>query len=332
MASITPSAYKKLTNFALVSLALIIVTGATVRLTGSGLGCSDWPTCEENQLIADLEFHPMIEFINRLVTGLVSIAAIVAVLGSMRRTPRRGDLTRWSWGLVVGVIAQIVIGMFVVRLELDPRLVLLHFLVSMVLIWNAVVLHHRASLPDTLFETISETMSETMSEARSDRTNHTVVTDVQHLIWPARAITFAAAYVISVGTLVTGSGPHTGSERASGEPVERLPFAIRAITQAHSIGVIVLLITVLFTVWLARRNGVFALLQKELGELLGVIVFQGAIGYTQYFTGVPALLVGVHIVGSILVWVTVLRLHLRVGWGAPGHLPSPPRRVVAQTA
>ena len=328
MRSLTPSAYRKLTTFALVSLALIIVTGATVRLTGSGLGCSDWPTCEEDQFVADLSFHPMVEFINRLVTGVVSVAAVVAVLGALRRTPRRADLTRWSWGLVAGVIAQIIIGMFVVQLELDPRLVLLHFLVSMVLIWNAVVLRHRAALPDALYE------------ARQTRSEDAALTapknaDLGHLLWPARLITAITMYVIVVGTLVTGSGPHTGSERASGEPIERLPFAIRSITQAHSFGVIVLLAVVLGTIWLARtqKSGSgFALLQKELGELLGVLLFQGAIGYTQYFTGVPALLVGVHIVGSILVWVTVLRLHLRIAWGAPQAAVAPQRRVVAAHA
>ncbi len=328
MALITPSTYKKLANFALVSLALIMVTGATVRLTGSGLGCSDWPTCEENQFVADLEFHPMVEFINRLVTGLVSIAAAVAVLGSMRRSPRRADLTRWSWGLVAGVFAQVIIGMFVVELELDARLVLLHFLVSMVLIWNAVVLAHRASMPDALYESRSKNQL-TGQPTKHYETDHQ---PVGHVLWPARAITFLSAVAIVLGTLVTGSGPHTGSERASGEPIRRLPFEIREITRAHSVVVILLLGTVLFTVWLAHKQGVFVLLQKELTELLLVIVFQGAVGYLQYFTGVPAILVGVHIVGSILVWVAVLRLHLRIGWGAPDPDTPVTRRAVAVPA
>ncbi len=320
MALITPTTYRKLTGFALGSLALIIVTGATVRLTGSGLGCSDWPTCEQNQLVADLEFHPMVEFINRLVTGLVSIAAIFAVLGSLRRTPKRPDLTRWSWGLVLGVIAQIIIGMFVVTLELDPRLVLLHFLVSMVLIWNAVVLHHRAGLPDSLFGDES-----TGVISRPERSNNAL----RALLWPARVLTVVTMYVIVVGTLVTGSGPHTGNQRDSGEPIDRLPFAIREVTMAHSVGVIILLCVVLFTVWLVRKQRLMAHLQKELGELLAAILVQGAIGYTQYFTGVPAFLVGLHIIGAIVVWVAVLRLHLRIGWGAPANTSVPRRRVVA---
>ena len=288
VASITPSTYRKFTAFALGSLALIIVTGATVRLTGSGLGCSDWPTCEENQLYADFEFHPMVEFINRLVTGVVSIAAIGAVLGSMRRSPRRSDLTRWSWGLVVGVLAQIVLGAIVVNLELDPRTVLLHFLVSMVLIWNAVVLHHRAGLPDRVAEPIP----------------------IAELVWPKRLLSGIAALVLVIGTLVTGSGPHTGERRADGVPVERLPFSIREITRIHSVTVLLLLAGVLATFWLCRKHGIFDDVRQELGWLLVAIVVQGTIGYVQYFTGVPAWLVGLHIVGAIMVWVAVVRFHL----------------------
>ncbi len=289
VASITPSTYRKFTAFALGSLALIIITGATVRLTGSGLGCSDWPTCEENQLYADWSFHPMVEFINRLVTGVVSIGAIGAVLGSMRRTPRRADLTRWSWGLVAGVLAQIILGAFVVRLELDPRTVLLHFLLSMVLIWNAVVLHHRAGLPDDTPEAVA----------------------IPELVWPKRLLSGITAVVLVLGTLVTGSGPHTGERRADGVPIERLPFAIRDITRVHSTSVLVLLAVLLGTVWLCRKHGIFDDVREELGWLLATMVVQATIGYVQYFTGVPAWLVGLHIVGAIMVWVAVVRFHLR---------------------
>ncbi|MDH3708202.1 MAG: COX15/CtaA family protein, partial [Acidimicrobiia bacterium] len=121
---LTPEQYRRVAFWALLALAAIIVTGALVRLTGSGLGCSDWPTCEENELVAEFSFHPMVEFVNRLITGLVSIAVIVAVLGSRWRVPRRADLTWLSVGLVVGVVAQIVLGALVTRTELDPRVVL----------------------------------------------------------------------------------------------------------------------------------------------------------------------------------------------------------------
>jgi cytochrome c oxidase assembly protein subunit 15 len=150
---LSPRAYQRITIVALVALVFIIVTGAAVRLTGSGLGCSDWPTCEENSLVAPLEYHAMIEFVNRLITGLVSAAVIVAVLGSLIRQPRRRDLTWWALGLVAGVIGQIVLGGLTVLFELRPPFVIAHFVLSMVLVWNAVVLHQRgryasvASLP-----------------------------------------------------------------------------------------------------------------------------------------------------------------------------------------
>ncbi|HET7721253.1 MAG TPA: COX15/CtaA family protein, partial [Acidimicrobiales bacterium] len=106
---LSPDAYRRITLLAAVSLAAIVLTGATVRLTGSGLGCTDWPNCSEGRLTpSQIDDAPaMIEFLNRLVTGVVSVAAIVAVLGSMVRRPRRRDLTWLSWGLVAGVLAQI---------------------------------------------------------------------------------------------------------------------------------------------------------------------------------------------------------------------------------
>jgi hypothetical protein len=141
---LSPRAYQRITLLALIALVFIIVTGAAVRLTGSGLGCSDWPTCESNQIVAPLEYHAMIEFINRTITGLVSVMVMLAVLGSLVRTPRRRDLTWLSLGLVAGVIGQIVLGGLTVLFELRPPFVIAHFLLSMVLVWNAVVLHHRA--------------------------------------------------------------------------------------------------------------------------------------------------------------------------------------------
>ncbi|HVF15087.1 MAG TPA: COX15/CtaA family protein [Acidimicrobiales bacterium] len=144
---LSPAAYQRVTLVALVALAFIVVSGAAVRLTGSGLGCPDWPTCADGRVVAPLEFHPMVEFVNRAVTGLVSLGVILAVLGSLRRQPRRRDLTRLSLGLVAGVIGQIILGRFTVTFELRPGFVMAHFLLSMVLLANAVVLHHHAGRP-----------------------------------------------------------------------------------------------------------------------------------------------------------------------------------------
>ena len=147
--SISQSQYQKITKVSLLLLAFIIITGAAVRLSGSGLGCSDWPTCENDQLVAEIDdVHAMVEFVNRVITGFVALAVMIAVLGSLFRVPKRKDLIYLSIGLVVGVVIQVIVGALVVREHLPPSLVITHFLVSMVLVWNAVELDHRARSDD----------------------------------------------------------------------------------------------------------------------------------------------------------------------------------------
>jgi cytochrome c oxidase assembly protein subunit 15 len=280
---VSPLAYQRITLFALLSLAFIIVTGAAVRLTGSGLGCSDWPTCEEGRLVAPLEYDAMIEFVNRTITGLVSVAVILAVLGSILREPRRPDLTRWSLGLVAGVIGQTLLGGIVVLVHLAPISVIGHFLLSIVLLWNAVVLYERAGQPD--------------GPARP-------VTDARTTI-AARVMVVAALAVIVAGTVVTATGPHGGDENA-----ERLPLDISEVARIHAVAAWIFLGITTFVLWRAYRSGVPATVRSRGALLVASIVLQGAIGYTQYFTGVPPLLVGFHVLGSVLVWITTLRFHL----------------------
>src|SRR3954471_11543915 len=150
MKGISPGVYRRVTLAALVALGVIVVTGAAVRLTGSGVGCPDWPNCDAGHLSPhrDSRYHGAVEFVNRTFTGLVSVVVIVAVLGSLVRRPRRADLTWLSLGLVVGVMGQIVLGGLTVIYGLSPPWVMAHFLVSMLLVADAVVLHHRAGLPD----------------------------------------------------------------------------------------------------------------------------------------------------------------------------------------
>jgi cytochrome c oxidase assembly protein subunit 15 len=259
------------------------VTGAAVRLTGSGLGCSDWPTCEENSLVAPLEYHAMIEFVNRLITGLVSAAVIVAVLGSLVRQPRRRDLTWWSLGLVAGVIGQIILGGLTVLFELRPPFVIAHFVLSMVLVWNAVVLHQRgrfasvASLP-------------------------VVAPKVRAL---SRVLIVSASAVILTGTIVTGTGPHGGDEE-----VDRLSFSLEAVARVHSATVWIFLALTIVMLIVLRKTGAPASVDRHAWLLVGAIVVQGAIGYIQYFTGVPPWLVILHVFGSVVIWMTVLGFHL----------------------
>lgn len=280
---ISPTAYRRIAAAALAALSAIIVTGAAVRLTGSGLGCSDWPTCEENQFHASLELHPMVEFVNRLITGVVSAAVIAAVLGSMRRTPRRRDLTQWSWVLVAGVVAQIVIGAFVTLSELEYSVVAVHFLVSMVLVWAAMVLWDRSGRAD--------------DDQRTRR-------------WPVpiRVLTTLSTAVLITGSMVTSAGPHSGDDEAT----KRLPIDLGQTARVHSV---LVWITLALTAWLAvstGRGGNAATgsprARRAVTDLLLALVAQGAVGYVQYFTGVPELLVGVHVAGATAVWILVLRL------------------------
>lgn len=278
----SPARYRKVTGMALIALCVIVVTGTAVRLTESGLGCSDWPTCEEDQFLADLSLHPMIEFVNRVFTGVVSVAVMAAVLGSIFRRPRRADLTWLSWGLVAGVLGQIVLGAFVVKSHLNPWLVLNHFLLSMVLVANATVLHARAGY-------------DPVPASRPGRVYR----------WPITGLTIAA---IIAGTFVTGAGPHTGSY--DGDNIERLPFDVPEIARVHGGIVMALVAVVIATVWHLQRTGAPQGEQWRARLVLASLIIQAAIGYTQYFTGVPVLLVGFHILGATLAWVAVLWFHL----------------------
>ncbi|HEV7886951.1 MAG TPA: COX15/CtaA family protein [Acidimicrobiales bacterium] len=289
---LTPRAYRKVTLAALGLLAFIVVTGGAVRVTGSGLGCPDWPACADTKLVDATEYHRAIESINRTITGLVSVAVIVAVLASLLRTPRRADLTRLAWGLVAVVVGQIVLGGLTVIFGLAPPFVMGHFLMSMLLIWCAVVLHDRAGLPD-------------------DATRQRTVDRDQARM--ARLLTVAAAVVLVLGTLVTSSGPHGGDERA-----QRLPFALHQVTRLHGAAVMLFLaMTVVVMVSLVRGRAAPRVLRRA-EVLLGAIVAQAAVGYAQYFTRLPPLLVGIHIAGATAVWIAVLRLDLAAVPVPPG--------------
>jgi heme a synthase len=298
-ARLSPRAYRRVTLGATLALAAIVVTGAAVRLTGSGLGCTDWPTCEQGQLApADLAHAPaMIEFVNRLFTGVVSVAVILAVLGSLLRSPRRRDLTWLSVGLVVGVVAQVLLGAAVVLFELSPRLVMGHFLLSMLLLWNAVVLHHRAGRPDGPVVPVVPARAVALT----------------------RAVFAAAAVVVFTGTVVTASGPHAGDEQAA-----RLDLHLPDVARVHGLSVVVLVALTVLTVWLLARERAPERAQLAGRVLVAVLLAQAGVGYAQWFSGVPALLVGVHIVGAVAVWTSVVRLNLVVSEARPEPAPAAP--------
>jgi cytochrome c oxidase assembly protein subunit 15 len=285
--SISPRAYRTVTFVAALALAVIILTGAAVRLSGSGLGCPTWPQCSPGQLVAKSasDSHQQIEFWNRAFTGVVSIAVMLAVLGSLVRRPRRRELTWLSVGLVAGVMAQAVLGGLVVKKVLAPPFVMGHFLLSIVLLWNAILLHHRAGQP------------EGRSKPVVDRT----------LLHLGRALFVLACAAIFTGTVVTGTGPHAGDKRAA-----RLNLVLTDVARVHGATVMAFLATVLLTLWLAYSRRAPATVRRALNVLLLVLVAQAAVGYTQYFTGVPVILVAVHVAGATAVFAATAALYLRL--------------------
>ena len=197
----------------------------------------------------------------------------------------------WSLGLVVGVGAQVILGRWVVTSDLKPWVVIAHFLLSMVLLWNAIVLHHRAD----------------ENNLRFCRNSNIGNSRLQAMLW---VMSVMAGWVLVNGTLVTGSGPHGGDEIA-----ERLNFDIADVARLHSFSVIFFSAIVLGIFWMLFRSQSAEKALKPMYVLMVVIGMQGFIGYLQYFNDVPELLVGIHVLGSISVWWATLHAHLAV-WNA----------------
>ena len=324
MRPITPGSYRRIVAFAVASLALIVLTGAAVRLTEAGLGCEDWPACSEDRLVPELALHPWIEFGNRLFSGIVALAVIAAALNAYRRQPRRARLVNLSWGLVVGVAAQVVLGGITVRVDLHPASVGLHFLLSMVLLWNGVTLWVEADRED-------DDVSTPLALAPRLGPVPVPLGAVGH----GRLMVALATLVLVTGTLVTGAGPNGGDSRA-----ERLDFDLWAITRVHSIAVwsfVAVAVALVVRIAMAtdrpsERSAPLTRSPLATGRLLlAVAVAQGAVGYWQFATGVPPLLVGLHVAGATIVWCTTVLLHLQVARSAPPHRVGDDRQRLAMT-
>ena len=328
--TISPERYRQVVFVAGVLLALIVLTGAAVRLTESGLGCEDWPTCNDDQVVPEWQFHSWIEFGNRLLSGVVAAGVGAAALAAYRRRPRNQQLIRLAWGLVAGVIAQVLLGAATVLLDLHPLVVGLHFLLSMLLLWNATVLWVKADpqldQPDIAPTSSAHTPeSSTATLATTDQLAPALTQERLHPV--SRTVMTLAAVAMILGTLVTGTGPHSGDARA-----DRLPFDLETIARIHSGAVWLFLAS---AAWLAyglhrlvgqsqahAQSHTQSRTQSQIQShtraaaaaryLLVAAVSQGAIGYTQFLTGVPALLVELHILGAIVVWVCVVLLDQRV--------------------
>ena len=282
----------------LVAQCLIVVTGAIVRLTGSGLGCPTWPDCTEGSLVptaaqVEAQVHIWIEFGNRLLTFVLTALAIAALVGALVAVVRgrRGRSPRLPRGVLplaaiplVGTVVQAVIGGITVLTGLHPAIVGAHFLVSIAIIAGVAVLVDRSS-PAALATALPAA--------------------VRAL---ALALLVATTVVVILGVIVTGSGPHSGDADAS----HRLPFDVRTVSWMHAdsvlffLGLLVGLITALHLVRAPRR------LRSLAWAVLGVSLVQGAIGYGQYFAGVPWLMVVFHVIGAVLLWSLVCLLVLQV--------------------
>jgi cytochrome c oxidase assembly protein subunit 15 len=264
-------------------LYAIVVTGSLVRLTGSGLGCTDWPNCNSTKFVDVSTGHAAIEQVNRLFTGVVAASVILAVSCSIFLRPRSQRITRNAAVLVVGVLVQVVLGAYVVITGLNPWSNMAHFLVSIVLVSAAFVLVKRVEL---LIDPLE------IYEIRD-----------KPLRWVLIIVTSAVAFL---GTVVTGAGPHSGAEEAT-----RLGISVRSATQMHSIAVwVMVFVTVVLTLRARKHTSRWKVEGTRIMRLVAALSAQGFIGYVQYFAGVPAPLVAVHVALSVIVWLCAFAVFL----------------------
>ena len=267
--------------------AALILTGGAVRLTGSGLGCPTWPECTPGSYTpvphqAEGQLHAWIEFGNRLLTfGLVAVSLLV--LAHVLITKRR-DLRLLAVGQLLGILGQGVLGGITVLTDLHPLPVACHLLLSIILVAGAVSLYDRR-----------EFSVEKLSV--NDRLNSIL----------SRSHILLAFLVIILGTLVTGSGPHAGDEKA-----RRFDFDIRSVSILHADAVIALfgLTLALFVAFRANQ-----LVKRKILVFTAIALAQGLIGYIQYFTGIPEILVAAHLLGAALVWIAAWRIRLTITTG-----------------
>ena len=278
---VSPVAFRRTSGLTLAALGLIVVTGGAVRLTGSGLGCSSWPGCTPGSFTPELSLHPLVEFGNRLVSALVGVSVLATVLAAWRRVPRRRDLIMLSLGLVAGYLGQGGLGALSVIFHLSPVLVMAHFLLSMVLLLDAFMLWTRAGEPPGPRRPLVR----------------------REVVLLARGLAVGAAVVLVLGTVVTGTGPHSG-----GESVDRLPFRLESVAQLHSDAVLFLIgLTVALAVVLRIVNAP-DIARRRCRLLLLVMLGQATVGFAQFFLGLPRGLVAVHIAGATAFWLSTLAL------------------------
>ena len=284
---LSSAALRRLTLVNVVLLAAIIVSGAVVRLTNSGLGCADWPNCSATKLVDVSSHHAAIEQLNRIFSGAIGAPIGLALLGAYFVRPKRDDLVRLAWILFGLFWAEAVLGGISVKVRLAWVSVTGHFLLAIALIAVALVMHHRAGNADT---------------AR----RLAVPRDTWTL---ARVVYALTIWVIVIGTLVTAAGPHGGDAKA-----RRLGWPLGDVARVHGVSVDVLVaLTLVLVVALVRARAPRRALNTASLTVI-VMAAQGVLGYVQYFNRIPAVLVGFHVFGAVCVFTCVqqLLLELRV--------------------
>ncbi|MDH6625430.1 cytochrome c oxidase assembly protein subunit 15 [Streptomyces sp. LBL] len=286
---------------ALVTAVVIVVTGGAVRLTGSGLGCPTWPKCTDDSLTATgaMGFHGAIEFGNRMLTYVLCAAVGWAIIAARSQKPYRRSLTRLGWAQFWVVMSNAILGGVVVLVGLNPYTVAAHFVATSALIAIATVMWQRAREGDAPPRPL-------------------VGGAVRQLVWCLLA---ASVLLILVGTVVTGAGPHAGDS----SEVERMPIDWETVSKVHAV-LAWIVVSLTFALWFVLKavDSPKAPLDRT-RDLFLILLAQGIIGYVQYFTDLPEILVGLHMLGSALVWIAVLRvlLALRERSGADVGIPGP---------
>ena len=287
-----PSRYRVIAWCAFASLYVIIVTGSLVRLTGSGLGCVDWPACNEEQFVDVSTPHAAIEQLNRLFTGVVALSVIVAALAALAIRPRSQRLVRLAVLLVLGVLGQVLLGGIVVLTGLHPLSNMGHFLLSIVLMTWALWLLHAVRDLDDSSPVVAVATSSSPATGQGDH----------RVLVLSRVLVLATFVAIVTGTIVTGTGPHAGDENAP-----RFALRITEVARLHGASVLVT-VTLAVLLGILLRRTPHRRVQQTFETFLFLALLQGGIGYLQYFTGVPVPLVAVHIALSVAVWLAALQL------------------------
>jgi heme a synthase len=301
--TLTPRAYQRVTEIALAALTLIVFTGAAVRLTGSGLGCPDWPKCYGG-VAPPLETHAWIEYGNRVVSGFVGLAAVAAGGLAFRRRPFRRDLARLGVLLPLGVVGQIVLGGFTVRNHLAPGFVMGHFALSMLILVAAASLAWRA---------------------RHEPGEGTRVLD-RGSVWAVRALLPIGALTIFLGTVATASGPHAGGA-GTGDTIDRLEWrglgTLDWAIHRHGMIASVLGVAVVAVYLWLRRRGAPDEVRRPLAVVAVLLAAQGAVGGLQYALELPAEIVWLHVALAVLTWLALIWSTAAAGRPAPASVPLP---------